>query len=99
MSEHTPTFNTVIPTKVMTPDQVSTRLGTLESFDGMPSKSTAFTSQDHLIFLQGVEAPAGRESNWIQTVPGTGWFTLLRLYGPLEAWFDQMWRPSEFELV
>ena len=43
----------------------------------------------------GPTAPEGRETNWIQTVPGKGWFTLLRLYGPLEPWFDQTWRPGE----
>jgi len=32
----------------------------------------------------GPTAPAGKESNWIQTVPGKGWFTILRLYGALE---------------
>ena len=45
------------------------------------------------------EAPEGFESNWTQTVPGKGWFTLLRLYGPLEPWFDQTWRPGEFEMI
>jgi hypothetical protein len=44
-------------------------------------------------------APPGRESNWIQTVPGKGWFVVLRLYGPLEPWFDQTWRPGEMERV
>ncbi len=47
----------------------------------------------------GPTAPAGKEANWIQTVAGKGWFVLLRLYGPLEPWFDQTWRPGEFELV
>jgi len=47
----------------------------------------------------GPEAPEGKENNWIQTVPGKGWFVLLRLYGPLEPWFDKTWRPGEFELV
>ena len=47
----------------------------------------------------GPEAPAGHESNWIQTVPGKGWFPLLRLYGPLEPWFDKTWQPSEIEPV
>ena len=47
----------------------------------------------------GPEAPDGHESNWTQTVPGKGWFALLRLYGPLEPWFDLTWRPGEFELV
>ncbi len=43
----------------------------------------------------GPEAPEGVESNWLQTVPGKGWNTIMRLYGPLEPWFDQSWRPGE----
>ena len=43
--------------------------------------------------------PKGKESNWIQTVPEKSWFILLRMYGPLEPWLDQTWRPSELELV
>ncbi|MGB5812796.1 MAG: DUF1214 domain-containing protein [Polyangiales bacterium] len=43
----------------------------------------------------GPRAPLGRESNWIQTVPGKGWFTVLRLYGPLEHWYDKTWRPGD----
>ena len=46
----------------------------------------------------GPEAPAGKESNWIQTIPGKGWNTILRIYGPLEAWFDQGWKPGEIVL-
>ena len=42
----------------------------------------------------GPQAPAGKEPNWIQTVPGKGWNTLLRLYGPLEPWFNKTWRPG-----
>ena len=45
------------------------------------------------------KAPAGKESNWIQTIPGKSWFILLRMYGPLEPWLDKTWRPSELELV
>ena len=43
-------------------------------------------------------APAGHEDNWVQTIPGKGWNTILRLYGPLEPWFDKTWRPGEIEL-
>ncbi len=25
--------------------------------------------------------------------------TILRLYGPLEPWFDKTWKPGDFELV
>ena len=47
----------------------------------------------------GPKAPAGKESNWIQTVPGKQWFIILRLYGALDPWFDKTWRPGEIELV
>jgi len=46
----------------------------------------------------GPKAPAGKEKNWVQTVPGQGWNTILRLYGPLEPWFNKTWRPGEIEL-
>lgn len=35
----------------------------------------------------------------VVTVPGKGWNTLLRLYGPLEPWFEKTWRPGEIEEV
>jgi hypothetical protein len=45
------------------------------------------------------KAPAGQESNWVQTMPGKGWNSLLRLYAPLEPWFDKTWKPGDFERV
>ncbi len=36
-------------------------------------------------------APAGLEANWIPTVPGRAWYSYLRLFGPLEAYFDRSW--------
>ncbi|CAM3119153.1 DUF1254 domain-containing protein [Stackebrandtia soli] len=42
-------------------------------------------------------APNAPTTNWIQTVPGKGWFVVLRLYGPLASWFDGAWRPGEIE--
>ncbi len=47
----------------------------------------------------GPVAPKGKESNWMQSVPGKGWNTLFRLYGPLDPWFDKIWLPGDFELV
>jgi hypothetical protein len=46
----------------------------------------------------GPKAPADMENNWVQTIPGKGWFMILRLYGPLEPWFNQTWRPGEIEI-
>ena len=42
----------------------------------------------------GPTPPPGRESNWMQTWPGKGWSVILRLYGPLQPWFDKTWRPA-----
>ena len=45
------------------------------------------------------EAPEGNEGNWVQTMPGKGWITLLRFYGPLEPFFNKSWKPGDFELI
>jgi hypothetical protein len=47
----------------------------------------------------GPTAPEGKENNWLQTVPGKGWWTILRLYNPEQAFFDKTWRPSEIEPI
>jgi len=48
----------------------------------------------------GPAQPQGvARGNWIQTMPGKGWFTILRLYSPLPSFFDKTWRLSEVELV
>ncbi len=44
------------------------------------------------------EQPAGvAEGNWIQTMPGKGYFPCLRLYSPLQPFFDKSWRVGEVE--
>jgi hypothetical protein len=45
--------------------------------------------------LFGPEPPADNEGNWIRTLPGKGWFIILRLYGPLEGYMDRSWKPSD----
>ena len=47
----------------------------------------------------GPAAPEGQEDNWLQTVPGKGFFAILRFYNPLQPFFDKTWRPSEIEPV
>jgi hypothetical protein len=46
----------------------------------------------------GPKSP-GAHRNWIATVPDKGWFTLLRLYGPTKAFFDQTWKPDDIKRV
>lgn len=47
----------------------------------------------------GPKAPQGHEGNWIQTMPDKSFNVILRLYGPLQPWFDKTWKPGDFELV
>lgn len=47
----------------------------------------------------GPAAPDGKQGNWVQTVPGKGYFVLLRLYSPTQAFFDKSWKPDDFKRV
>ena len=48
----------------------------------------------------GPERPSDSpEGNWIQTTEGKGWFPILRLYSPLQSFFDKSWRVGEIEPV
>jgi hypothetical protein len=45
----------------------------------------------------GPKAPKGKERNWLATVPGKGYFVILRLYGPTEAALDNSWKPGDIQ--
>jgi hypothetical protein len=47
----------------------------------------------------GPTAPEGKESNWLPTVPGKGWFTILRRHNQMPSFFDKSWRPRKIERV
>ena len=64
-----------------------------------PSPAAKHNRDGSVDIFFGPEAPKGKESNWIQTVPGKGWFTILRLYSPLDAFFDKTWQAGEVELI
>ena len=49
-------YNTPIPASIMTPDEVDTRLGKLEFFDGVPTQETADKVMENLLFLRGIES-------------------------------------------
>jgi hypothetical protein len=58
-------------------------------------KSIQSNSDGSIDIYFGPAPPAGKESNWIRTVPGKGWFSIFRLYGPLQPWFDRSWTPDD----
>ena len=82
-------------------NQTRSMLQTDEQFPSIGSEDkTVVVNPDTSVDVYfGPTAPAGHETNWVQTVPGKGWNVLLRLYGPLQPWFDKTWKPGEFELV
>jgi hypothetical protein len=81
--------------------QTRSMLQTDQQFPGTGSqrKGISINPDNSVDIFFGPVAPSGKENNWIQTVPGKGWYIMLRLYGPLEPWFDKTWKPGEIELV
>jgi len=65
-----------------------------------PSPAAKVDTQGATTVYFGPKQPKGvPRGNWIQTDPQKGWFTILRLYSPLPAFFEKSWRPSEIEPV
>jgi hypothetical protein len=81
--------------------QTRSQLQTNQPFPSRNNEKDDFIKNDDgsVTLYFGPKAPKGKENNWIQTVPGKGWFCILRLYGPLESWFDKTWQPGEIELI
>ena len=82
-------------------NQTRSMLQTSQSFPTVGSQSEGFRENadgSYDIYF-GPTPPEGYENNWLETVPGKGWFVILRMYGPLEAWIEKTWRPGEIELV
>jgi len=44
----------------------------------------------------GPDSP-GDGRSWVRTVPGQGFFVILRIYGPTQAFFDKTWVPGDLE--
>lgn len=59
------------------------------------SKKLVFNQDGSIDVRFGPTAPNGKENNWIQTIPGNDFTIILRLYGTLESWFDQTWKPGD----
>ncbi|CCV14361.1 DUF1254 domain-containing protein [Mesorhizobium sp. STM 4661] len=61
-------------------------------------KANADGSVD-LYFGPAGSAPAGSESNWIETVPGKGFYPFFRFYSPTAPLFAGTWTLPDVELV
>jgi hypothetical protein len=82
-------------------NQSRSMIQTDQQFPAVGSQTTGLlVNKDGSVDLYfGPQAPAGKEKNWVQTIPNTSWNTILRLYGPQKPWFDKTWRPGEIERV
>jgi hypothetical protein len=82
-------------------NQTRSLLETDQKLAGVDSTNTALKvgADGSATVYFGPTAPEGQEANWVQTRPGQGFNVLLRLYGPLEPWFDKSWKPGDLEIV
>ncbi|HKE01550.1 MAG TPA: DUF1254 domain-containing protein [Planctomycetota bacterium] len=63
-----------------------------------PTPAAVAEANGSMVLYMAPKKPDGvKDGNWIQTVPGKGWFAILRFYSPLQPFFDKTWRPSEIE--
>lgn len=79
--------------------QTRSMLQTDQQFPSLSSQTQPKANPDGTVDVYfGPVRPAGG-ANWVQTVPGKSWFTIFRLYGPLQSWFDKTWKLPDIERV
>jgi hypothetical protein len=44
-------------------------------------------------------APSQRKKNWVQTLENRHWFAYVRLYGPMEPYFDKSWSMDDIQIL
>jgi len=77
-------------------DQIYPRAGSQE----FPSPAAEADADGSTLVQFSPTQPEGvARGNWIQTDPERGWFVILRLYSPLQPFFEKAWRPGEIELA
>jgi hypothetical protein len=61
------------------------------------NKKLVYNSDGSVDAWFGPKPVEGKENNWVKTIPGKKWYIILRLYYPLDSWFEKKWRPGEIE--
>lgn len=71
-----------------------------QAFPSLGSRDNPNQNDDGSTTLYlGPELPAGKEANWLCTVPGRGFFAILRLYSPTQRAIDKSWKPGDIEKI
>jgi hypothetical protein len=70
-------------------------LRTPQKFPTVSAYTSPDENADGSISIVVGPRPIRQQRNWIQTLPGRGWFAQLRLYGAQEPFFDHTWKPGD----
>jgi hypothetical protein len=60
-------------------------------------RPTATARGAHDVYFGPTKPAQADDTNWIRTLPGDGYFVVLRLYGPGKAFFDRRWKPGDLQ--
>jgi hypothetical protein len=75
-------------------------IDTPHNIAGVDSRGNLIQNADGSVDLYfGPTAPPGKETNWVPTLPGRGWFAYFRFYAPTEPYFDRTWSLPDIEKV
>ena len=66
---------------------------------GSQKKGVAINPDTSVDVYFGPKRRQARRATGCRPWPGKGWTVILRLYGPLQPFFDKTWRPGEIEEV
>lgn len=70
-----------------------------QPFPSLGSRDKPAQNADGSTDLPRPQSTSGKQGNWLATVPGKGYFAILRLYGPTEAAINKSWKPGDIEKV
>ncbi|NIG52985.1 DUF1254 domain-containing protein [Chitinophaga sp. Cy-1792] len=102
------TYRLHVPAKVPVKDfwsvvlydvQTRSMLQTDQQFPSLSSQSGPDVNADGSTDVYFSPVRPDNTKNWIQTIPNKSWFTIFRLYGPLQPWFDKSWELPDIEEI
>ncbi len=65
-----------------------------------PSDAAEENKDGSITLYFGPKKPKGvADGNYVKTIPGRGWFQILRFYSPTKGFFDKSWRAGEIEVI
>jgi len=79
--------------------QTRSMLQTDQQFPSLSSQTKPKANGDGSVDVYFSATKPAISDNWLQTIPGKSWFTIFRLYGPVQPWFDKSWKLPDIERV